>query len=428
MTKFSSLSLKGWRQFDNIELDIHPTLTVLTGANGAGKSTLLNIFSRHFGYMRPYLATPDRNAAGVVTYVKGVFNLLWDKIGPTPPGDAHRIGFISYGSHRSPLYIPAGGNSISYDIKVESQQNVVGVHFSSHRSLPNYQQLVQLPAAAFNARSAFAQYDGQVRNEYQQGRWDTQPTQFMKQTLIAMAVFGEGNRHVRRDPIAQRAYEGFVAKLAELLPKEIGFKGLEIQLPDVILRTSSGNFLLDASSGGLMVLFDIAWRIYLFSLEQPEFVVTMDEPENHLHPSMQRSLLPSLVRAFPNVQFIVATHSPFVVSSVRESNVYALRHENRDGAVDVHSGARLPTERGVVSTKLDVANKAGNANAILRDVLGLPTTIPDWVREDLQRLTVQYRERTFTKETLQELRGELKRIGMDEFYPDVVAQLAGAHD
>ncbi|WP_419836937.1 AAA family ATPase [Streptomyces brasiliscabiei] len=50
-----------------------------------------------------------------------------------------------------------------------------------------------------------------------------------------------------------------------------------------------------------------------------------DEPENHLHPSMQRTLVPTLLAAFPNVRFIVATHSPFVVTSTREAYVYALR-------------------------------------------------------------------------------------------------------
>ncbi|MGQ0518664.1 AAA family ATPase, partial [Bacillus sp. D-CC] len=67
------------------------------------------------------------------------------------------------------------------------------------------------------------------------------------------------------------------------------------------------------------------------------FVVTIDEPENHLHPSMQRSLLNDFVKAFPKAQFIVVTHSPFIVSSIRESNVYALKHE-KNNVSDQQSG------------------------------------------------------------------------------------------
>ena len=50
----------------------------------------------------------------------------------------------------------------------------------------------------------------------------------------------------------------------------------------------------------------------------------IDEPENHPHPSMPRDVLPHLSAAFPNYNFIVASHSPFVVSSKPGAAVYAL--------------------------------------------------------------------------------------------------------
>ncbi|MFL1399228.1 AAA family ATPase, partial [Acinetobacter baumannii] len=62
-----------------------------------------------------------------------------------------------------------------------------------------------------------------------------------------------------------------------------------------------------------MSIIDLAWQIFLYSHDKDEFVVTIDEPENHLHPSMQRSLLNDFVKAFPKAQFIVVTHSPFIV-------------------------------------------------------------------------------------------------------------------
>jgi predicted ATPase len=44
MNRFRSLRIEGWRQFDNVDIELHPRLTVLTGANGAGKTSLLRIF------------------------------------------------------------------------------------------------------------------------------------------------------------------------------------------------------------------------------------------------------------------------------------------------------------------------------------------------------------------------------------------------
>ncbi len=40
---FKGLSLKRWRQFEDIDLDLSSNLCVLTGPNGSGKSTLLQI-------------------------------------------------------------------------------------------------------------------------------------------------------------------------------------------------------------------------------------------------------------------------------------------------------------------------------------------------------------------------------------------------
>ncbi|MGQ7871561.1 AAA family ATPase [Bacillus sp. 1A] len=44
-----NLKIKNWNQFDNVDIDFHPKLTVLTGANGAGKSTILRMFSTQLG-------------------------------------------------------------------------------------------------------------------------------------------------------------------------------------------------------------------------------------------------------------------------------------------------------------------------------------------------------------------------------------------
>lgn len=49
---------------------------------------------------------------------------------------------------------------------------------------------------------------------------------------------------------------------------------------------------------------------------ETEGVVLIDEVDLHLHPGWQQRILPDLTRTFPNVQFIVTTHSPQEVSTV----------------------------------------------------------------------------------------------------------------
>ena len=57
-------------------------------------------------------------------------------------------------------------------------------------------------------------------------------------------------------------------------------------------------------------------------------IVLIDELETHLHVELQKRALPFLTRVFPNVQFIVTTHSPFVITSLANAVVYDLeKHE-----------------------------------------------------------------------------------------------------
>jgi len=57
-----------------------------------------------------------------------------------------------------------------------------------------------------------------------------------------------------------------------------------------------------------------------------EGVVLIDEVDLHLHPSWQQRVLPDLCRTFPNIQFIVTTHSPQVLSSVPKECVRIIQN------------------------------------------------------------------------------------------------------
>lgn len=50
-------------------------------------------------------------------------------------------------------------------------------------------------------------------------------------------------------------------------------------------------------------------------------IAIIDEIDVHLHISLQKKVLPFLIKAFPKVQFIVSTHSPFVITSTDNDTV-----------------------------------------------------------------------------------------------------------
>lgn len=60
-------------------------------------------------------------------------------------------------------------------------------------------------------------------------------------------------------------------------------------------------------------------------------VVLIDEIELHMHPSWQRRILPTLKKCFPNIQFIVTTHSPQVLGELDDSyNIFSIEKQDDD--------------------------------------------------------------------------------------------------
>jgi hypothetical protein len=232
----------------------------------------------------------------------------------------------------------------------------------------------------------------------------------LKEALISLAVFGPGNEVVSPNPEYARTFRGFQEILRIVLPPKLGFERLHIEMPDVVLHTATGNFSLDAVSGGVSSILDLAWQIYMYSTEHPEFAVVIDEPENHLHPELQQTLMPALLEAFPGAQFIIATHNPFMVTSVPDSNVYVLRFGD---------------DRRVVSELLDTVNKAGTSNETLRDVLGLDYTLPLWASKALEEITARYSELELSSENLRNLAADLRQLGLSEALPDTVDRIVG---
>lgn len=60
---------------------------------------------------------------------------------------------------------------------------------------------------------------------------------------------------------------------------------------------------------------------------EQEGIVLIDEIETHLHLELQKIILPLLTKIFPNIQFIVTTHSPFVLNSLNSAMAFDLEHK-----------------------------------------------------------------------------------------------------
>jgi hypothetical protein len=404
---FQNLRIAHWRQFSDVSIEFHPHLTVLTGANGAGKTTLLGILSRHFGWSLPLISTP-RNLRGVLKF----FSDYWDTPSDnrTQTSDLPAIGEITYRNGLvATLRVPPNVTE-SYNIDIANQQQVPGLFVPSHRPAYVYQKVENIPTQLNAREQLLNNYLNELRSRFAIGGRTRSPSFRIKESLISLATFGYGNEVISRNNEAVATFEGYQEVLRVVLPKSLGFRRIQINPPEVVLETNTRPFSFDAVSGGIAALIDITWQLYMsWLVNGPQgFVALIDEPENHLHPELQRSLLPDLIQAFPQVQFIAATHNPFMVTSTPDAHVYALTY-SEDGTV--------------VSSELDLVNRAGSANEILRDVLGVPVTTPIWVEQRMQEILKQYAESSIGLEQLAALRKEMASLGLEHVFPQAVARV-----
>ena len=171
------------------------------------------------------------------------------------------------------------------------------------------------------------------------------------------------------------------------------------KLPFTFQSLSAGyNAVLD-------IYADLLMRTKYFSItpDELEGVVFIDEIDSHLHISLQRLILPFFINSFPKVQFIVTTHSPFVLMSSKDILVYDLGKDTSYRITQVKS-----------------------QNEIINEYLGVPTVMPVWAAQSLKEILNKYLSREPDKISLAELRTELINAGLEEYFPDSAVKILEA--
>lgn len=128
----------------------------------------------------------------------------------------------------------------------------------------------------------------------------------------------------------------FIPSLSQIRVKRRPLKMIAIKNGDEVSLSQ----LSDGEKCLLALVGDIARRLSLLNMEQVSLgsyrplstseilnsrgVVLIDELDLHLHPAWQRLVIKNLSKVFPNLQFIVSTHSPQMLSEVDGNRIYAI--------------------------------------------------------------------------------------------------------
>ena len=275
-TFVTSIQVGKVRHLNNITIEIADTQRrhlILTGKNGSGKTSLLEA-------MRDNVLSKQRKIT-----LNGSVEITYSQYIP----DFSNFIFVYIPTVRSKLDIPTAIGKVDIADKANISQNankgflkyILGLDYQLYGAKTDNN--VELEA---NLKKWFDNFMDALRYIY-----DCQALRLHRDTKnLAFKIEMPG-----REPFA----------LHEMSDGYTAFLNIYMEL---IMRLESADAVVDYEKSA---------------------IVMIDEIETHLHVELQKRVLPFLVKMFPNVQFIVATHSPFVMTSLENAIVYDLEKNER---------------------------------------------------------------------------------------------------
>jgi predicted ATP-binding protein involved in virulence len=175
-----------------------------------------------------------------------------------------------------------------------------------------YANWFEMRANAYKYPNWLGSYDGNLKNnaEYEGTKEAFYQCLKTANKYIEEADFYNGALWLK---IAKKSHE----YTSELLPLQFHSDGV-IAVTDMIAELAYRCIVLNGYKGK-------------DAIKETKGVVMIDELDLHLHPSWQKHIVADLKAAFPNIQFIVTTHSPFIIQSLSSQEIINLDESELEG-------------------------------------------------------------------------------------------------
>ena len=335
--KITKLYLNNFKIFKELDLELNEKSTVLFGINGTGKSTVLEavnyLFRVWINRINPSQGksyesfTPEmiRNGSSQLTlsasvclkgenftlercyqkvkpgkkqpltYDKGQYALFTETYVKNflEEGREENIPiFVNYGTNRSVLDIPLRIRKKHEFDQASAMEYAVENTLDFRAFFEWFRNREDLENELIKERGELSYQDGQL---------------FCVRRAIEAMLGNVSDLRVKRSPLCMVVTKG----------------GRDVRV----------DMLSDGEKCTLALLGDLARRLAIANpiRKNPlegEGVVLIDEIELHMHPSWQRRVLSLLKEIFPNIQFVITTHSPQILGETDDSyNVYLLSED-----------------------------------------------------------------------------------------------------
>ena len=325
------VAIRDFRAIESLELPLHPRLTVLFGPNRCGKTSVLR---------------------AIALAVEACMARLPHDPGFPAEADDFRVGggdpFIQLAFEgREPVSIRGSRQKKVWEVprdqgllplepppdtRAGPLEVSLAVFYGTERAIGPIPQLAPKALRAELGRMNAFDDAFSMRTDFRKLlEW------FQSREYQEFTEQRDRRDHGFRLPDLSAVRDAICAMLNGVSNPRFRFDPWRFVVDELVTNGDRRELSLDQLSGGYRMVLglagDLAWRLAQAYPEQPAplespMVALIDEIELHLHPAWQQRILEDLLRTFPNVQFVVSTHSPQVLSAVKPDQVVALE---RDG-------------------------------------------------------------------------------------------------
>lgn len=306
----TKIQIEKLRHLENIEIELSEQSRrhlLITGKNGSGKTSLLEALSK---LLTAAVIEPDlehKKIFDVTRFLQETANL---GVKITFNFDGAIIDFFNRG-------------------------NFVMAYFPAHRRTN-----IAIATGVENVKLA-ANY-----------ALDADPANLLVKYMVHLKTqqsFANQENEPQVEQNIQAWFNRFEAALGVLLEDssvrmEFDYKNYNFLIHQAGRLAFSFNELSDGYSSVIQIVSNLIMRMEqnwllkgTLSNYDIEGVALIDELETHLHIELQKKILPFLVTFFPNIQFIVTTHSPYVLTSISNATIFDLEKKESFNDMSLYS-------------------------------------------------------------------------------------------
>ena len=263
---------------------------------------------------RKHLILTGKNGSGKTSVLESLKNFIWDNLqshhivsgGPLYDAKVKEISVAFNDQDRFRKYIGSGHCLIAF-YKARRQADMTIPKGLNKIAVKKQYKIDEYPG------KEFIQYIVNLKAEKSFAR-DENDQKTVKNIEEWFKIFEKSLKEIFEDPSLKLEFDR----------KNYNYK---------ILQEGKDPFDFNTMADGYSAIIDVVTDLILRMEKHKtkgydiQGVVLIDELETHLHIALQKKIFPFLTRFFPRIQFIVTTHSPFILNSIDNTVIYDLENK-----------------------------------------------------------------------------------------------------